>query len=81
MSMRQKHSEVLAHTNRVVRRTYEICHVYILHCIFILQDEDSGDSDNEAEEQRKVCLLSPRHVYALLHFVHNMYNCVVVSIL
>ena len=23
--------------------------------VFFSQDEDSGDSDNEAEEQRKVC--------------------------
>lgn len=71
--MKLKHSEVAAHRNRVVRPS--VCELLPISfytyvwLFFFLQDEDSGDSDNEAEEQRKVCLLFPFH-FCPLQFVH-----------
>ena len=56
MLVRPERSEAAAHTSRVVR----LCTTFIhfIRFFFASQDEDSGDSDNEAEEQRKVCQLS-----------------------
>ena len=43
-------------SGKTVHHIYTFYH--LIRFFFASQDEDSGDSDNEAEEQRKVCQLS-----------------------